>query len=189
MFWRKRCSQTVWPWRRAVGRESRTGLPQKVPIRTYVLVPLLIALPWLSKVPQFWQYIYGHLNYMWVSSVLSAAPPSLPVVSWLQWPQLFIAIMATFYWMPSCNVVQLNLTVSPMKVSFLYPFYRCGLERLSNLPKRPDFTKHRTWSDDPNLLHFGARHSSRSLYALQSRAGQSRWWFRKGEESHSGNFP
>lgn len=43
-----------------------------------------------------------------------------------------------------------------MKVLFLYSFSRWGLERLSNLPKSPDFTKCRTRVDGSNLLRFGA---------------------------------
>lgn len=99
-------------------------------------------------------------------------PPSLPAASPLQWSQLFITIMATFYWMPRFTLLQLSLTINPMKISFLYPFYRCGLGRLSNLPTSPNFTKHRTWGNGTNLLHFGDRCNSRPLCALQSRAGQ-----------------
>lgn len=69
-----------------------------------------------------------------------------------------------------------------MKVLFWYSLSRWVLERLSNLPKSPDFTKCRIWVDGSNLLHFGAsvclsiQCRSEQVVTLQVR-GKPLWKF------------
>lgn len=71
------------------------------------------------------EVLWSLSSYVSCKGALSSSHSLVSAASMRQWPQLLLAITAALHWMPAFTSLPLSLH-SPMKVLFLYLFYRCG---------------------------------------------------------------